>query len=120
MIFLRLLIALCGLTRIEFLRRKIFRRDPPVCFLTVFEIVFLNACLGEILLPTTSKISGTLCFNSSFPIRFAVGKIKNDVLNVAQHAQCLQLELQNHFFFDDNVQRSEAKTLLDWHNKNPF
>ena len=56
--FLRLLIAFCGLTRIEFLRREVFRRDPPVCFMKVFEIAFLNACLGDFLLPTTSKISG--------------------------------------------------------------
>ena len=76
MVFLRLLIGFCGLTRVEFLRREEFRRDLPVCFLTVFEIVFLNACLGDFLLPTTSKNSGTLCFNSSFPIRFAVGKMK--------------------------------------------
>ena len=77
MVFLRLLIAFCGgLTRIDFLRREVFRRDPPVCFLKIFDIVFLNASLGDFLPPTTSKISGTLCFKNSLPIRFAVGKIK--------------------------------------------
>ena len=83
MVFLRLLIAFCGLTRIEFLRREVFRRNPPVCFLTVFEVVFLNACVGDFLLPTTSKISGTLCFNSSFPMRFAVGRMKRRVKSSA-------------------------------------
>ena len=57
MVFLRLLIAFCGLTRIDFLRREVFRRDPAVCFLTDYDFVFLNACLGDFLLPTTSKIS---------------------------------------------------------------
>ena len=49
---------------------------PPVCFLTVLLIVFLSACLGDFLLLTTSSSSGTLCFKSSFPIRFAVGRMK--------------------------------------------
>ena len=60
MVLLRWLIAFCGLTRTDFLGSEVFCLDPPVCFLTVFEIVFLNACLEDFLLLTTSKIAGTL------------------------------------------------------------
>ena len=52
--------------------RSVLFRDPPVCFFTVLEMVFLNACFGDFLLLTTSSSSGRLCFNSSFPIRLAV------------------------------------------------
>ena len=76
MVFLRFSPTFIGLPRIDFLRREVIRREPPVCFLTVFEIVFLIACLGDFMLPTKSRISGTLCFRRSFPIRLAVGKMK--------------------------------------------
>ena len=51
--------------------------DPPVCFFTVLLIVFLSACLGDFLLMTTSNNSGTLCLKSSFPMRFAVGRMNS-------------------------------------------
>ena len=50
--------------------------DLTVCFLTVLLIVFLSACLGDFLLLTTSNNSGPLCLKSSFPIRFAVVRMK--------------------------------------------
>ena len=51
MVFLRFSPTFIGLPRIDFLRREIIRREPPVCFLTVFEIVFLIACLGGFCCP---------------------------------------------------------------------
>ena len=39
-------------------------------------IVFLSACLGDFLLLTTSNNSGTLCLRSSFPQRFAAGRMQ--------------------------------------------
>ena len=48
-------------------------KEPSACFLTVFEIVFLNACFADFLLPTASINCGTLCKRSSFPTRFAAG-----------------------------------------------
>ena len=61
--------------RLSLCCRNVLFRDPPVCFFTVLEIVFLSACFGDFLLLTTSSSSGTLCLNSSFPIRLAVGRM---------------------------------------------
>ena len=44
MVFLRFSPTFIGSPFIDFLRREVIRREPPVCFLTVFEIVFLIAC----------------------------------------------------------------------------
>ena len=51
------------------------RARPPVCFLMVFATVFFKACFGDFFFETTSTSSGTPCFKSSLPMRFAVGKI---------------------------------------------
>ena len=51
------------------------RARPPVCFLIVFETVFFKACFGDFFFETTSTSSGTHCFKSALPIRFAAGKI---------------------------------------------
>ena len=66
------------LDRLRFIRFcRLIRsaNEPPVCFLTVFEIVFFNACFADFFLLTTSTNSGTLCNRSSFPTRFAVGRM---------------------------------------------
>ena len=55
-----------GLLRIDFLQREVIRRDPPVCFSTVFGIVSLIACLGAFLLPTISRISGNFVSGALF------------------------------------------------------
>ena len=52
------------------------RARPPVCFLIVFETVFFKACFDDFFFETTSTSSGTPCFKSFLPIRFAAGKIK--------------------------------------------
>ena len=62
--------------RLRFIRLCLIRtaNEPPVCFLTVFDIVFFSACL-DIFLLTTSINSGTLCNRIFFATRFAAGKI---------------------------------------------
>ena len=110
------------LDRLRFIRFcRLIRsvNEPPVCFLTVFEIVFFNDCFADFCCwqhPLT-----LVHFVREVFFRHVLLRVEwISVQTVRRFDLCHFLKFQSRFLFAYSVQKNKATKMLDWYSTFPL